>query len=36
MCALKPPFRGEDMEDLFKKVTKGYFYIKSVYPRIQS
>lgn len=24
MCALKPPFRGEDMEDLFKKVTKGF------------
>ena len=24
MCSLKPPFRAEDMEDLFKKVTKGF------------
>ena len=24
MCALKPPFRANDMEELFKKVTKGY------------
>ena len=28
MTTLKPPFRGEDMEDLFKKVIRGY------YPRI--
>jgi NIMA (never in mitosis gene a)-related kinase 1/4/5 len=23
MCALKPPFRSEDMEGLYRKVTKG-------------
>ena len=28
MTTLKPPFRAEDMEGLFKKVTRGY------YPRI--
>jgi NIMA (never in mitosis gene a)-related kinase len=25
MCALKPPFRANDMEGLFKKVQKGQF-----------
>ena len=28
MCALKPPFRADDMEGLFNKVTMG------LYPRI--
>lgn len=30
MCALKPPFKGEDMEELYKKVIRG------AYPRIPS
>lgn len=30
MINLKPPFRGEDMEGLFKKVVRG------IYPRIPS
>ena len=25
MCALVPPFRAEDMQGLFKKVTKGHY-----------
>jgi len=25
MTTLKPPFRGEDMEELFKKVIRGYY-----------
>ncbi|KAL4454195.1 hypothetical protein ABPG74_012152 [Tetrahymena malaccensis] len=25
MCALKPPFKGKDMEDLFKKVQRGVY-----------
>ena len=25
MCALKPPFRAEDMDGLYKKVTKGQY-----------
>ena len=24
MCSLKPPFRAEDMEGLFNKITLGY------------
>lgn len=30
MCALKPPFRADDMEGLFNKVTSG------IYPKIPS
>jgi NIMA (never in mitosis gene a)-related kinase len=30
ICALKPPFRAEDMEGLYKKVTRG------LYPKIPS
>jgi len=25
-CALKPPFRADDMEELYKKVTKGFLF----------
>lgn len=25
MCTLKPPFRAEDMDGLYKKVTKGQY-----------
>ena len=25
MCALKPPFRAEDMDGLYKKVVRGAF-----------
>ena len=30
VCALKPPFRAEDMEGLYKKVVRG------LYPKIPS
>ena len=37
LCSLRPPFRANDMDELYRKVIKGYFFIfyKNFYQKMK-